>query len=158
LYSPRWLFFYPGALLVVVGTALSGLLFFGPVRIGGIGFDIRTMLVACTCLIVGIQAICFATIARSFAEDLNLLPPSARYGRILEAFTLERFVFGGAVILAVGVAGLVTAVVKWGEMNFGTLDVSSLLRVVALSTTAIIVGAQLVFTGFLAGLMSIKHS
>jgi hypothetical protein len=62
------------------------------------------------------------------------------------------------VILAVGVAGLVTAVVKWGEMNFGTLDVSSLLRVVALSTTAIIVGAQLVFTGFLAGLMSIKHS
>jgi glycosyltransferase involved in cell wall biosynthesis len=158
LYSPRWLFFYPGALLVVVGTALSSVLFFGQIRIGGIGFDIRTMLVACTCLIVGIQGICFATIARSFAESLNLLPPSPRYGRIIEAFTLERFVLGGAVISMIGVAGLIAAVVAWGESNFGSLDSSSLLQVVALSTTAITVGAQLVFTGFLAGLMSIKHS
>lgn len=157
LYSPRWLFLYPGALLVAVGIALSGLLFFGPIRIGGIGFDIRTMLVACTCLIVGIQGICFATIARGFAEDLNLLPPSPRYGRILEACTLELFVFGGMAVFVLGAAGLMTAIVKWGETNFGPLDVSSLLRVVALSTTAITVGAQLVFTGFLAGLMSIKH-
>ena len=157
LYSPRWLFFYPGALLVAVGTALSGLLFFGPIRIGGIGFDIRTMLVACTCLIVGIQAICFATIARRFAADLNLLP-SPRLGRVIDAFTLERFVFGGAAILVIGIVGLITAVARWGEVNFGSLDVSSLLRVVALSTTAITVGAQLVFTGFLAGLMSIKQS
>ncbi|WP_210188490.1 glycosyltransferase family 2 protein [Bradyrhizobium sp. Gha] len=157
LYSPRWLFFYPGALLVAVGTALSGLLFFGPIRIGGIGFDIRTMLVACTCLVVGIQAICFATIARRFAAELNLLP-SPRLGRVIDAFTLERFVFGGAAILAIGIVGLITAVARWGEVNFGSLDVSSLLRVVALSTTAITVGAQLVFTGFLAGLMSIKQS
>jgi hypothetical protein len=158
LYSPRWLFFYPGVFLIAVGTALSGLLFFGPIRIGGIGFDIRTMLVACTCLIVGIQAICFATIARRFAADLNLLPPPSQRGRIIDAFTLERFVFGGAAILVVGIVGLITAVVKWGETHFGSLDVSSLLRVVALSTTAITVGAQLVFTGFLAGLMSIKQS
>lgn len=158
LYSPRWLFFYPGALLVVVGAALSGLLFAGPIRVGGISFEIRTMLVACTCLIVGIQGVCFATIARGFAEDLNLLPPSPRYGRIIEAFTLERLVFGGAVILVAGIAGLITAVVKWGEVHFGSLDVSGLLGGVALSTTAITVGAQLIFTGFLAGLMSIKHS
>ncbi|MBR0846043.1 glycosyltransferase family 2 protein [Bradyrhizobium liaoningense] len=158
LYSPRWLFFYPGVLLVAAGTLLSGILFFGPIRIGGIGFDIRTMLVACTCLIVGIQGICFATIARSFAEDMNLLPPSERYGRMLDACTLEFFVFGGAAIFVLGIGGLITAIVQWGEANFGPLDVSSLLRVVALSTTAITVGAQLVFAGFLAGLMSIKHS
>lgn len=158
LYSPRWLFLYPGMLLVVAGAILSGVLFFGPIRIGGIGFDIRTMLVACTCLIVGIQGICFATIARSFAEDMNLLPPSERYGRVLEACTLEFFVFGGAAVFVLGVVGLIAAIVQWSETHFGQLDVSSLLRVVALSTTAITVGAQLVFTGFLAGLMSIKHS
>lgn len=158
LYSPRWLFFYPGVLLVAAGTILSGILFFGPIRIGGIAFDIRTMLVACTCLIVGIQGICFATIARSFAEDMNLLPPSERYGRVLQACTLEFFVFGGAAVFVLGVVGLITAIVQWSETHFGPLDVSSLLRVVALSTTAITVGAQLVFTGFLAGLMSIKHS
>lgn len=158
LYSPRWLFFYPGVLLVAAGTVLSSILLFGQFSIGGIGFDIRTMLVACTCLIVGIQCICFAAIARSFAKDMNLLPPSERYGRMLEACTLEFFVFGGSAILMLGIAGLITAIIQWSEANFGPLDVSSLLRVVALSTTAITVGAQLVFTGFLAGLMSIKHS
>ncbi|AMA59654.1 dolichol-P-glucose synthetase [Bradyrhizobium sp. CCGE-LA001] len=158
LYSPRWLFFYPGALLVAAGTALSSILLFGQISIGGIGFDIRTMLVACTCLIVGIQGICFAAIARSFAKDMNLLPPSERYGRMLEACTLEFFVFGGGAIFVLGIAGLITAIIQWSETNFGPLDLSSLLRVVALSTTAITVGAQLVFTGFLAGLMSIKHS
>jgi glycosyltransferase involved in cell wall biosynthesis len=158
LYSPKWLFFYPGALLVAVGAALSSILFFGPIKIGAIGFDIRTMLVACTCLIVGVQGVCFATIARNFAESLNLLPPSPRFGRFLEAFTLERFVIGGSAIFLLGLAGLITAVVKWGEVNFGALDVANLLRSVTLSATAIIVGAQLVFTGFLAGLMSIKHS
>lgn len=159
LYSPKWLFFYPGALLVAVGAIMSSaLFFFGRIDIGGIGFDIRTMLVACTCMTVGVQGICFATIARNFAESLNLLPPSPRFGRILEAFTLERFVFGGTAILVLGVAGLIAAVVKWSEVNFGPLDVSSLLRAVALSTTAITVGAQLVFTGFLAGLLSIRHS
>ena len=60
--------------------------------------------------------------------------------------------------MVAGIVGLATAVVKWGESHFGSLDVSSLLAGVALSTTAITVGAQLVFTGFLAGLMSIKHS
>lgn len=71
---------------------------------------------------------------------------------------LERFVCGGVAILVIGFFGLITAVVKWGEVHFGSLDVSSLLRVVAPSTTAITVGAQLVFTGFLAELMSIKQS
>jgi len=158
LYSPRWLFFYPGMLLVAAGAILSVALFFGPIRIGGIGFDVRTMLVACTCLIVGVQGVCFATIARNFAAGLNLLPPSPRFGRFLEAFTLERFVVGGTVVLLLGIAGLIAAVVKWGEVNFGALEVANLLRIVTLSATAIIVGAQLVFTGFLAGLMSIKHS
>jgi hypothetical protein len=159
LYSPKWLFFYPGVLLVLVGAVMSMALFFlGRIDVGGIGFDIRTMLVACTCLTVGVQGICFATIARNFAESLHLLPPSPRFGRFLEAFTLERFVFGGMAVLALGIGGLVTAVFKWSEVNFGPLDVSSLLRVVAISTTAITVGAQLIFTGFLAGLMSIKSS
>jgi hypothetical protein len=159
LYSPKWLFFYPGALLVAVGAIMTIALFFlGRIDIGGIGFDIRTMMVACTCLIVGVQGMCFATIARNFAESLNLLPPSPRFGRILEAFTLERFVVSGTAILVLGVAGLIAAVVKWSAVNFGPLDVSNLLRAVAISTTAITVGAQLIFTGFLAGLMSIKHS
>jgi glycosyltransferase involved in cell wall biosynthesis len=158
LYSPRWLFFYPGAFLVALGTVLSIALFFGPIKIGGIGFDVRTMLVACTCLIVGVQGVCFATIARNFAAGLNLLPPSPRFGRFLEAFTLERFVIGGSAILLLGIAGLLAAVFKWGEVGFGALEMANLLRTVTLSATGIIVGAQLIFTGFLAGLLSIEHS
>ncbi len=58
-----------------------------------------------------------------------------------------------------GIAGLITAIIQWSEVNFGPLDVSSLLCVVKRFRRPLItVGAQLIFTGFLAGLMSIKHS
>ncbi len=65
---------------------------FGQISIGGIGFDIRTMLVACTCLIVGIQGIGFAAIARSFAKDMNLLSAFREiwpYARSLHARVLR---------------------------------------------------------------------
>ena len=44
LFSPRWLFLYPGLALLVVGSAVTTALYFSPLRIGGAGLDIHTML------------------------------------------------------------------------------------------------------------------
>jgi Glycosyl transferase family 2 len=64
LYSPRWLFFYPGFALIVIGLAMNLLLLPGPVTIGlGVVLDIHTMLVADAAAIVGVQSVCFALIA-----------------------------------------------------------------------------------------------
>ena len=46
LFSPRWLFLYPGLALLALGTALATALYFAPLRIGGAGLDIHSMLYA----------------------------------------------------------------------------------------------------------------
>src|ERR1700687_1494634 len=46
LFSPRWLFLYPGAVLLAAGVVLSLLLLPGPLRVFGLTLDIPTLLVA----------------------------------------------------------------------------------------------------------------
>src|SRR5207247_4111462 len=55
LFSPRWLFIWPGLALLMLGLALSVPLTIAPVRIGQIHFDTNTLLVASMMMIVGFQ-------------------------------------------------------------------------------------------------------
>jgi glycosyltransferase involved in cell wall biosynthesis len=158
LYSPKWLFLYPGIALLVLGAAMNALLLFGPVSFRGIEFDIRTMLVASASCIVGVQSICFAALARNYAASRKLVPPSVRYQQLLEYFTLDYAAAVGALILLLGLAGMLAAITQWGETGFGALEHANLLRLVNLSVTGIAIGIQLVLTGFLSGLLAIEHT
>src|SRR5678815_3340913 len=44
LYSPRWLFLYPGLALMLIGTVVSGWLLVGPRDVDGITLDVHTFL------------------------------------------------------------------------------------------------------------------
>src|SRR5216683_2493132 len=46
LYSPRWLFLYPGALLMLAGAAAGAWLLPGPRTIAGVAFDVHTLVYA----------------------------------------------------------------------------------------------------------------
>ena len=158
LFSPRWLFFYPGLALLLLGATMNALLFFGPVKLGGIVFDIRTMLIASSSSIVGVQSICFAAIALKYATSRKLVPPSRRSQRMLEYFTLDYAALVGLVVFLMGLGGLMAAIVLWGEVGFGALEYTSLLRLVSVSVTGITIGIQLVLAGFLSGLLEIESA
>ena len=64
MYSPRWLFLYPGLLLVVLGVVGYALALPGH-RIGRIHFDAHTLLFSSLAILLGHQSIVFAI----FAED-----------------------------------------------------------------------------------------
>src|SRR5438128_8963799 len=59
LYSPRWLFLYPGGLLMILGLATMFWLLPGPRVIGGVTFDVHTLLDAAMPIIIGFQSILF---------------------------------------------------------------------------------------------------
>lgn len=82
LYSPRWLFLYPGTLLMLLG-GLTGLwLLPGPRVIGGVVFDVHTLLYAATAVLLGFQAASFAIFAKVFAITAGLLPEDARLNKL----------------------------------------------------------------------------
>jgi len=155
MYSPRWLFLYPGLALLGLGLAGVAVLFLGPVKVGGVSIDLHTFLVACVSTLLGLQSISFAVIARRYATSRGLIPPSPRFAPLLEALTLERLLIAALVMGTLGLAGIGWCVSVWASAGFGPIGYGSLLRVLMLSLTAVAAAVQLVFTAFLASIMEI---
>lgn len=151
-FSPRWLFLYPALALIVGGSAGLVWLAFGPARIGQVSFSIQSMLACATAVILGVQAAGLAIASRSYAERLDLAPPSTRLERALERIALGRGVAIGAVSVLLGVGAFVAAVVYWGSKGFGNLDVVSTMRVPIIGMVLIVTGMQLIMVSFTGGL------
>src|SRR5262249_1026916 len=102
LYSPRWLFVIPGAVLAALGLLGFALVMPG-LRIGHVAFDAHTLLFASLAVICGYQSLLFALFTKSFAISEGLLPEDQRITRFFRMVNLERGVIAGA---ATTVAGL----------------------------------------------------
>jgi glycosyltransferase involved in cell wall biosynthesis len=155
IYSPKWLFFYPGLFLLALGIFTAFVLLPGAVKVGNVAFDIHTFTVACIAVLLGTQAVSFGAVAFRFATVHKLLPPSRRFSRILGALTLERILIGSAVVALSGLVGVISCVLQWASTGFGPLEYSALLRILILSLTAIAIGVQLALTGFLSTIVAI---
>lgn len=125
--------------------------------VGGIAFDIHTMLYAAVAIILGLQMVAFALFSRLFAISAHLLPESGRVTSALKVFSLERgLIFGGLLSIA-GIAGSVYAFIVWGRASFGPLDPFLIMRITIPSLTFLAVGIQIVFASFFMSVLEIKH-
>ena len=115
MYSPRWLFLYPGMLMVLLGLAGCALLLPGPRVFHGIGFDVHTLLYAFVSVLLGFQLIAFATFTKVFAITEGLLPEDPRLNRVFRWVTLETGLVLGGLLIAIGMGGSVWAVSHWAR-------------------------------------------
>jgi len=156
LFSPRWLFLYPGTALLLFGIVLGAVLLPGPIRLSSsITIDIHTFLIAAMCVIVGLQSISFALIGRRFASRYGFIPPSGRFDRVLEALSLERILLVAVLLMLLGFGALVWGVQQWTVRGFGPLDPSSTLRILILAMTSLVAGFQMMMSGFLSSMINI---
>jgi glycosyltransferase involved in cell wall biosynthesis len=151
---PRWLFLYPALALMLLGSVAATTLFLLPVRVGGVTFDVETMLVACTSLIVGLQLASLALISRSYATRLGILPSNARLDRLLDRYTLEHGLVSGLLLGATGFSMFLVALLHWRSTGFGGLQARD-MRVPLLGMVAMVAGAQVIFTSFTLSLIRI---
>jgi glycosyltransferase involved in cell wall biosynthesis len=158
LFSPRWLFLYPGLLLLAGGFLAMLALLPGPIIIGALTLDIHTMLYAALAMIMGLQLTQFGLFSRAFAARIRVLPPSRGVERFTGLVSLERGVLLGIILLLGGLAGSSYAVASWGHSAFGAMDPASLMRVAIPSATAIATGLQIMFGSFFLGMLGIRAS
>ncbi|CAA0111865.1 putative glycosyltransferase [Halioglobus japonicus] len=151
LFSPKWLFFYPGLTMCVVGIAGFAALATGPVTIGGVSFDTNTMLLCATSIIVGFQAIFFALFTQAFSMHIGLRRPDTRFRKLLEKGPVEWGAVSGSLLLVAGVGMFIYAFLKWQRVDFGPLSYADSLRLVIPAVTAMTVGVQTIFSGFVFG-------
>ncbi len=157
MYSPRWLFLYPGILLMLVGLAGCVLLLPGPRVFHGIGFDVDTLLYAFAAIALGFQLISFATFTKVFAVTEGLLPEDPRLERIFRWVTLETGLVIGGLLICLGIGGTVFAVSDWAKESFGELDPQHTLRIVMPSVFALTLGVQVIFSSFFLSILELKR-
>ena len=150
LYSPRWLFLYPGGLLLIAGAIASALLL--PTA------RVHSLVYAAAAVIIGFQTVLFALFTKIFAINEGLLPEDPRLNRVFRVVTLEvGLALGGSLVLA-GFAGSLWALAVWGSTSFGALDPSSLtMRIVIVSATAIALGFQTILSSFFFSILGLRR-
>src|SRR5712664_3732192 len=152
LFSPRWLFLYPGLALAALGALGVALLFPGPLMLTpDFGFDDHTFLVAAIAILVGVQVVGFGVIARHSAVVNALLPRSRPLAALLSVISLERGLMTAAAIVCGGVAGVGWSLWQWSLVDFGPLTAPVVMRVLTFALVLIATGVQLAFTFFLLG-------
>ncbi len=157
IYSPRWLFLYPGIFLMLLGFIMSILIVQGPVDVfNRVYFDTNTLLYAGAFIIVGYQAVSFGVFTRAYAVQAGFLPVKDSLTKAFNIVSLEAGLIAGLFILLAGLSGTFYSLYVWEESNFGQLDYSKILRIVIPSVIAIILGLQTVLSSFLLSVLSVN--
>lgn len=157
LYSPRWLFFYPGALLMILGLALGLWLLPGARTVGNLTLDIHTFLYAAAAVVTGFQAVNFAVFTKIFGVTSGLLPPDAKLEKAFKYVTLESGLVVGVVLFFAGLGLSIYAVSDWGAHSFGSLDPTEVLRLVIPAVTAMMLGSEIVLSSFFLSVLGLKR-
>jgi len=157
LYSPRWLFLYPGIALMLGGTALGIALLPGPLHIGNTGLDVNAFVYCAVAVIIGFQAVTFSAFARAFATSQGLLPPSENVERLFRVVTLEVGLAVGAFLFLAGLGLSIYTVAFWSGKSFGALSTSSTIRLVVPAATFMILGLETVLASFFLSILGINR-
>jgi glycosyltransferase involved in cell wall biosynthesis len=157
LYSPRWLFLYPGIALMLLGAILGLWLLPSPRTVGGITFDVHTLVYAAAFVLLGFQSIAFACFTKIFAISEGLLPPDSALEKMFRYITLEVGLVIGGLMTAVGFAASVYAVAGWGTRHFGMLDYSHTMRIVIPAALLLMLGAQTIFASFFLSVLGLRR-
>jgi glycosyltransferase involved in cell wall biosynthesis len=156
LFSPRWLFLYPGLVLLAVGLGLSLALLPGPLVVGGVRLDIHTMLVAGFLALLGYQLVLFAVFTKFFAIRVGFHPPHPALQSLFRYVTLEVGLAAGTLLALIGLVTLVLAVGSWSAVGFGNLNPDVTMRQVIPAVVLTALGTQTVFASFFISILGIE--
>ena len=156
LFSPRWLFLFPGMLFILLGVLGYAVVLPG-FQIAGIRFDAHTLLFASLAVLGGYQAVMFATFTKIFAIGERLLPRDDRMERIFRLVTLERGLVAGALGMLVGMGLLIGAVLQWRAQDYGDLDYAHTMRWVIPGVTLTALGVQTILSSFFLSILGMHR-
>lgn len=152
LFSPRWLFRVPGALLFGTGLLLTALIMPSPVHVGRLTLDVFSLVVASSLMLIGMQMLTFGWLARVYAEQTKLFPARKKRG---DPHTLEVVLLVALALVVIGCGMLAYAIVDWLNQK-GPIDVQFTARLIIPSVTAIGIGVQIALAGFMRSVLDLK--
>ena len=156
LFSPRWLFLYPGLALLGGGALAGAILETGPKHLGSVNLDIHTLLLAGFACLIGFQLVVFAVFTKVFAMERGFHPRTASYYAMFDYIKLETGLAVGGLMFLAGLVGIVVAVLSWGSAGFGNLDPRLTMREIIPAAVLLTLGVQTVFASFFLSILGME--
>jgi glycosyltransferase involved in cell wall biosynthesis len=155
MYSPDWLFLYPGLILFCIGLIGVILLIPGSFDVGILSVNTQTFIYMGMFILTGFNLMLFSIYSKVFALGHGYLPESlihSFYKRINE----NLIIFTGFVLVLLGLLLSLAFIWIWKQTNYAVMDVSYSLRFTFLSTILIVMGIEMFSGGFLIGILKLK--
>jgi glycosyltransferase involved in cell wall biosynthesis len=156
LFSPRSLFFYPGAAMSLVGLLMTAWLLPAPRVVAGVTFDIHTLLYASLLLLVGVQSVLFWMFAKVYGMREGIVPPDPGFVTLLARIHLEKSLIVAGLLMVLGIVLAVAALGSWQVEAFGRINPDRTMRLVIPSATLILLGFQVAYSGFFLSILDIR--
>jgi glycosyltransferase involved in cell wall biosynthesis len=152
VYNPTFVFLLPGAVMFVVGSLITFLVFV-QVPVFGRSLFIHSLIFGCLLILIGVQAIGLGLSARMFGVYF-ISEQDELFQRLRGKLRLEHGLALALLVLAAGAALVGVVIGKWAAAGFGTLREE---RLAILAFTVIAVGAQIFFTSFLLSIIGLRR-
>lgn len=150
LYSPTYLFFFPGVVLFLLGTTIVLLLSNSSLFIFGRNFDIHSLTIGGFLAILGLNTISLGMLARAYSSKHLGIKGGWLSREILKRFKVEHGIFAGVLIFLGGLLVLLLILIPWATSGFGSL---SSIRQVVLSVILMVSGIQIMFNSLFYGFL-----
>ncbi|WP_047493252.1 glycosyltransferase family 2 protein [Terriglobus sp. TAA 43] len=157
LYSPRWLFLFPGLTLMLGGFGLMAWLMPAERPLGHVNLGVDTLAYAAAAVLLGFQLVFFGVAAKVFAITEGLLPEDESFNRWFQYITLETGLIAGVLLLLVGIGIAVSSVVGWAHTGYGHLPPVEMMRRTLPAMLCLMLGTQVCFGSFFLSLLGLRR-
>jgi glycosyltransferase involved in cell wall biosynthesis len=156
LFSPNWLFLYPGILCVLTALVVGSFLLSQPIQVNSVRLGLDTLIYCSALLVAGVQGVLFSLLSRRYAIQEGLYPKTAGYDTYFKYITLEGGLVAGVALMLAGLLGSLAAVWQWKQHAFGMMETERIARIVIPSSLAISLGVEIILFGFLLSTFSLN--
>jgi glycosyltransferase involved in cell wall biosynthesis len=152
LYSPSWLYFVPGVLLLLRGLIGAIALAAGPVTVLGRTWQIHTLFACIFAILLGTQIVQLGVFARAFAAS-HLGEKDPWVERAHGKLSVEHGLVVGGLLLLAGLLTILVIFVNWAIDGFGALSHE---YATAIGFTLLAVGLQVMLGSFFLALLTMR--
>ncbi len=157
MYSPRWLFLFPGLALMAIGLGLTVWLLPAERPLGHVNLGVDTLAYAAAAVLLGFQLVFFGVAAKVFAITEGLLPEDEAFSKWFQYITLETGLITGVLLVLVGVGIAVSSVVSWAHTGYGSLPPVEMMRRTLPAMLCLMLGTEICFASFFLSLLGLKR-
>jgi glycosyltransferase involved in cell wall biosynthesis len=157
MYSPRWLFLFPGLALMLGGFALMAWLLPAERPLGHVNLGVDTLAYAAAAVLLGFQLVFFGIAAKVFATTEGLLPEDESFNRWFQYVTLETGLIVGVLIFLTGIGIAISSVVSWSHAGYGSLPPVEMMRRTLPAMLCLMLGTEICFASFFLSLLGLRR-